>query len=227
MRKALATVSILLLGSCARAPRPAPTTPPGATAPRAAAPRAARAPSCSFCPVTLSSQEASAFGAPSGQEPNGCKAGSVSGFPIPDPNCTPGGENPTVTLDVLRNSVFRTACIRNCVTTEQKKHVTYGWYGVTSPPNNTGKNQTCELDHLVPLELGGADTLDNIWPQCGPEGASLNDRYFKQKDLVENYLAAQVKAGAMDLETARHQVAKNWTKFLAAAKQYCATSSCL
>jgi hypothetical protein len=208
MRKALATVSILLLGSCARAPRPAPTTPPGATAPRAAAPRAARAPSCSFCPVTLSSQEASAFGAPSGQEPNGCKAGSVSGFPIPDPNCTPGGENPTVTLDVLRNSVFRTACIRNCVTTEQKKHVTYGWYGVTSPPNNTGKNQTCELDHLVPLELGGADTLD-------------------KKDLVENYLAAQVKAGAMDLETARHQVAKNWTKFLAAAKQYCATSSCL
>ena len=69
------------------------------------------------------------------------------------------------------------------------------------------------------LEMGGADTLDNIWPQCGPKGVNLNDRYFKQKDLVENYLTAQVKSGAMDLETARHKIAADWTQFLAAAKQ--------
>jgi hypothetical protein len=217
MRTGFAIVLPLLLAGCARTRQPA-AIPPS---------QAAKAPSCNYCPVSLSTQASSAFGMPGGQQPNGCKTGLSNGFPLPDPNCTPGAENPTVTLDVLRNSAFRTACLRNCATTEQQKHVTYGWYGLTSPPNNTGNNQTCELDHLVPLELGGADTLDNIWPQCGPNGVSLNQRYFKQKDMVENYLAAQVKAGAIDLETARHQIATDWTPLLADAKQYCAAHNCL
>jgi hypothetical protein len=228
MRTTFAIISILILTGCARAPRPAATVPPGATTPPGiATPEAARAATCASCPVTLGNQASSAFGVPNGQQPNGCKTGISNGSPLPDPNCTPGAENPTVTLDVLRNPAFRTGCIRNCATTEQQKHVTYGWYSLTSPPDNTGPDQTCELDHLVPLELGGADTLDNIWPQCGPDGVSLNDRYFKQKDLVENYLTAQVKSGAMDLETARHQIATDWTPFLADAKQYCAAHSCL
>jgi hypothetical protein len=53
------------------------------------------------------------------------------------------------------------------------------------------------LDHLVPLEMGGADTIENIWPQCGPVGGTLRQRYFKQKDVVENYLTARVKAGSI------------------------------
>jgi hypothetical protein len=149
------------------------------------------------------------------------------GYPVPDPNCTPGAENPSVTLAVLRNSAFRTDCLRNCVTSESQKHVTYAWYGLNAPPNNSGSTQTCELDHLVPLELGGADTLDNIWPQCGPAGVRLNQRYFRLKDMVENYLAAQVKAGRMDLEAARHGIAQDWTPYLQSAQQFCATNRCL
>jgi len=220
MRIILAIVSILILTACARAPRPTVTTPPGV-----ATPQAATVATCQHCPVRLSNKASSAFGVPNGQQRNGCKTGLSNGFPLPDPNCTPGAENPTVTLDVLRNPAFRTGCIRNCATSESQKHVTYGWYSLTSPTNNTGDKQTCELDHLVPLELGGADTLDNIWPQCGPAGVSLNDRYFKQKDLVENYLTRQVKSGAMDLEEARHQIATDWTPFLAAAKQNLITSN--
>jgi hypothetical protein len=219
MRIILAVVSILILTTCARAPRPTVTTPPGV-----AAPQATTVASCQHCPVPLSNKASSAFGVSSGQQRNGCKTGLSNGFPLPDPDCTPGAENPTVTLDVLRNPAFRTGCIRNCASTESQKRVTYGWYSIPSPANNTGTTQTCELDHLVPLELGGADTLDNIWPQCGPDGVSLNDRYFKQKDLVEDYLTGQVKSGAMDLETARHQIAKDWTKFLPAAKQRLITS---
>jgi len=49
------------------------------------------------------------------------------------------------------------------------------------------------LDHLISLELGGADTLDNIWPQCGPSGVALPQRFFKEKDTVENFLAMQVR----------------------------------
>ena len=220
MRTVISTITILLLTSCTRAPRPV------ATPPAVATPEAANTAGCNHCPVALSSKASSAFGVPGSQQPNGCKTVLSNGLPLPDPHCTPGAENPTVTLDVLRNTAFRTACLRDCASTESQKHVTYGWYSLTPPPNNTGNSQTCELDHLVPLELGGADTLDNIWPQCGPDGVSLNDRYFKRKDLVENYLTAQVKSGAMDLETARHQIATDWTPFVTAAKRFCAVNNC-
>jgi hypothetical protein len=99
--------------------------------------------------------------------------------------------------------------------------VTYGQYGIPHPTNNQGPNQVCELDHLVPLELGGADTLDNIWPQCGPNQVALAKRYFKQKDMVESYLANQVKTGRMDLGKAQAAIAADWTQFAGVAANFC------
>jgi hypothetical protein len=155
-----------------------------------------------------------------------CKIGSKGGFPMPDPTCTPGAYNPTVTVAVLTNANFRTCCIRDKVESETAKKVAYSWYGITAPTHNQGQSQVCELDHLVPLEMGGADSMDNIWPQCGPNGAALMDRYFKQKDLVESYLANQVKAGSMNLSTAQHGIAKDYTQYIADAKSYCGSHSC-
>ncbi len=80
----------------------------------------------------------------------------------------------------------------------------------------------CELDHVVPLELGGADGLGNIWPECGPDAVTLDNRYFKIKDRVENYLADEVKAGRMSLDAAQQGIASDWTQFLADANRYCA-----
>lgn len=68
------------------------------------------------------------------------------------------------------------------------------------------------------MELGGADTLDNIWPQCGPDQATLNERFFKQKDWVEDYLADEVRAGRIFLGDAQAGIAKDWTQYLAAAE---------
>jgi hypothetical protein len=125
------------------------------------------------------------------------------GFILPDPACTPGAINPTVTINVLQDPNYRTSCTRDGATSAAQKNKTYGWYGLPHPANNTGANQFCELDHLISLELGGADTLENIWPQCGPDKVTLRERYFKQKDAVENYLAAQVKAGTISLHDAQ------------------------
>ncbi len=44
-----------------------------------------------------------------------CKIGTKGGFPMPDPTCTPGAYNPTVTVAVLTNANFRTCCIRDKV----------------------------------------------------------------------------------------------------------------
>jgi hypothetical protein len=152
--------------------------------------------------------------------PNGCGVRMSNGYPIPDPSCTPGGINPTVTITVLRDPAYRTRCTRDSGTSAAQKSKTYTWYKISHPSNNTGARQTCELDHLISLELGGADTLDNIWPQCGPPGVPLIKRYFKQKDLVENYLAAEVKAGNIDLTDAQYGIARDWTQYLEASKQY-------
>jgi hypothetical protein len=156
----------------------------------------------------------------------GCHTRSLNGLPVPDPKCTPGAINPTITAEVLREPVFRTACLRQQVTAEREKARTYNWYSIPHPVNNSLGSQSCELDHLVPLELGGADTLDNIWPQCGPPGTPLAQRYFKQKDVVENYLSWRVKRGEMDLAQAQKGVASNWTQYLAQAKQHCTSQGC-
>jgi hypothetical protein len=38
--------------------------------------------------------------------------------------------------------------------------------------------------------------------------------------MVENYLAAQAKAGNMNLSDAQYGIARDWTQYLDAAKQY-------
>lgn len=143
-------------------------------------------------------------------------------YPLPDARCTPGGINPSVTEDVLRDSRWRTQCTRNCQVDEAGKHAAYAWYGIVRPRHNSGENQACELDHLVPLELGGADGLGNIWPECGPDDTTLRQRYFKLKDRVENYLADEVRAGRMPLAQAQHGIASDWIHYLPDANRYCA-----
>jgi hypothetical protein len=149
-----------------------------------------------------------------------CSTRTINGYPVPDPACTPGAINPTVTLNVLQNDEFRTGCERNTASSPREKAETYDAYNILHPANNRGRNQICELDHLVSLELGGADSIDNIWPQCGPDDVELAHRYFKIKDGVENYLATEVRAGHMSLAEAQHGIARNWTQYIEKARIY-------
>jgi hypothetical protein len=179
--------------------------------------------------------QASAAACPAGVDPksstplaavtsgSGCTVKTSHGFSLPDPGCTPGAINPTVDLLILKSGKFKTGCERNVATSATKKATTYAIYTIKKPTKNTGLTQSCELDHLVSLELGGADTLDNIWPQCGPPGVKLAKRYFKIKDGVENYLAAKVKAGGITLKDAQQGIATDWTQYIAEAAAYGAT----
>jgi hypothetical protein len=155
-----------------------------------------------------------------------CSVSSKNGFLVPDPKCTPGAINPSLTLDVLKNPNFATACVRDKATQPIDKAATYRWYQIPKPTQNAGETQTCELDHFISLELGGADTLDNIWPQCGPSGVTLDKRFFKRKDTVENYLAKQVRDGKMSLTDAQKGIAADWTQYLTVAEQDCPGGQC-
>jgi hypothetical protein len=60
-----------------------------------------------------------------------------------------------------------------------------------------------ELDHLVPLELGGSNDMTNFWVEAG--------KIPNPKDKVENQLHAMMCAGQISLHTAQLDIAHNWT----------------
>lgn len=71
----------------------------------------------------------------------------------------------------------------------------YPAYGVASG------TQT-ELDHLVPLELGGDNDAANLWPEVPPTP--------NPKDSVENALNAAVCDGRVSLASAQRAIAQDW-----------------
>jgi len=181
---------------------------------------AAKKVTCATCPVAAVDAHATT---PLGSvnKTSGCHVQNGSaGLPMQDPDCTPGALNPTVTEAILKSDNFRTGCVRNCITSESAKHIVYTNYGIRED------RATCELDHLVPLELGGADSLNNIWPQCGPAHAKGMKIFFKEKDQVEDYLTTRVKSGDMSLRDAQERIAKDWTTIREEAATFCASHKC-
>jgi hypothetical protein len=87
------------------------------------------------------------------------------------------------------------------------KREAYGEYG-----RSKEKGKCCEVDHLIPLELGGSNRLKNLWPE--PYDIEWNARV---KDRLENHLHAMVCSGEIDLPKAQAAIARNW---IAAYKQY-------
>jgi hypothetical protein len=62
-----------------------------------------------------------------------------------------------------------------------------------------------ELDHLVPLELGGDNSNRNLWPE-----PALPVPGFHQKDQLENFLHDAVCGGRMALVDAQTGIASDW-----------------
>jgi hypothetical protein len=144
---------------------------------------------------------------------SGCQANAA----LQDTACTPGDIIAANTKAVICDPAFRTSTIRDSVTTPAQKAMVYDMYNIPHPPNNTGSNQKCEIDHLVSLELGGNDTMANLWPQCSPGYAGWTAAGFRDKDKFENYLHRQVCAGAIQLPDAQQEIAGDWFKFWVAA----------
>jgi hypothetical protein len=149
-----------------------------------------------------------AWGRPS--KATGCK--SAQG--LPDLDCTPGDIVRAETADVICSSDFKTGSVRNQTTTAAEKNRVYQAYAIPHPAHNTGTSQVCEIDHLVSLELGGADTIANLWPQCSPGYENWQGPGFRDKDGFENYLWFHVCINRdVSLEDAQVQIASDWRKY--------------
>jgi hypothetical protein len=137
--------------------------------------------------------------------PTSCNA--VDNGVLPDPVCTPGAADPRVTQDNIDSTICvpgYTKTVRPPVSyTEPLKFKLMAAYGYTDSASNY------ELDHLIPLEIGGAPAdVRNLWPE--PHYTTPNSY---DKDTLENYLNEQVCSGAIDLKTAQNEIATNWVKY--------------
>lgn len=122
---------------------------------------------------------------------------SVSAPTMPDPRKTPGDvltTDPRVICAPGYAQAVRTV-------SEALRAQVFQSYGVVNPP--PGKYQ---IDHLIPLELGGSRGLRNLWPQSyGTPGVNAT-----VKDRLEARLHKLACEGAISFDTARRAIASNW-----------------
>ena len=123
-------------------------------------------------------------------------SGCVRRGPLPDPACTPGSVRTTDRGVVCTPGSSRRA--RN-VSFLLKLRI-YRAYGVLFH-----RRGSYEIDHLVPLELGGANDAANLWPQPAQPAPG-----FHEKDALENRLHQRVCAGALSLPVAQREIAGDW-----------------
>jgi hypothetical protein len=88
--------------------------------------------------------------------------------------------------------------------TPRMKRIVAARYGLTlAQIHRRGQGRCCEIDHLIPRELGGADAVDNLWPQ--PWAAAI------VKDRAENAAHRAVCAGTLTL-TAAQAAMRAWPR---------------
>ena len=111
---------------------------------------------------------------------------------LPDPAMTPG---------IVRTTDASLVCHSTTKAIRQPGiQAVYALYGATKK-----KGVCCEIDHLISLELGGDNGVKNEWPQPYEPRPGAHE-----KDVVENYLHAQVCSGKMSLADAQKQIAMDW-----------------
>ncbi len=123
---------------------------------------------------------------------------------LPDARCTPGEADPRVTQANVGSTICRrgyTASVRPPleVTHAIKVRLTRA-YGIGALPF-----AQVELDHLVPLSLGGSSSEANLWPQLRSGPHNVDD-----KDAVAVRLNRKVCSGRMSLADAQRAIAADW-----------------
>jgi hypothetical protein len=205
-RLALVLLAALVLAGCAaRSTLPVSVFTPSATPTGAYSPPASPGagdvpgiPAASAAPLQTAHDPGQVTGTLAGP----CRYRGTAPQYLPDPGCTPGSYDPAVTAAVICAHGFTTRGYRppEADTERFKFGDAYPAYGV--PPGTR-----TELDHLVPLELGGDNSAANLWPEVPPTP--------NPKDAVEGALHQWVCAAPASqqqgrLASAQQAIAADW-----------------
>lgn len=131
--------------------------------------------------------------------------GWAAGPPVtPNPKLTPGATLPVTKADLCVPGYSQK--VRHVPESLKKK--VYVEYGIKSP-----RPREYEVDHLISLELGGSNSIKNLWP----ESYLTRPWNARVKDGLENRLHSLVCKGKISLPDAQKAIAADW---IAAYKKY-------
>jgi hypothetical protein len=119
---------------------------------------------------------------------------------FPDYAKTPGKVDPDLIKDILCAKDFTTTSVRDV--SEELKDKVFASYGMQPSKDPC----PCEVDHFIPLELGGSNDEENLWPQSyitKPWNALV-------KDKLEDRLHSEVCKGNTALKDAQEEIRTNW-----------------
>jgi hypothetical protein len=122
------------------------------------------------------------------------------GVDLPTPGVTPGWPVWSDDLDTVCNTYTYT----RRRTTSSMKEEAYSKYGI-----NFHLPGQYQIDHLVPLCLGGADSQENLWPQSY-DNPAWN---AKKKDELERVICRMVCDHRYPLADAQTKIRENWIDF--------------
>lgn len=218
-QRVVVSIATMLLAGCSALPLS--PSPKGVTA---SSPLAGSAPTSSSAPVTAATSWPLVAVAGAGWTAHGlggvpytvmhCTAGTAifrgRVQPLPDPRCTPGAIDTAVTQATIGQTICRYGGFTESVRppyrlTEPAKYQAMTAYG------DGWSARPYEFDHLVPLELGGASTTANLWPERNVGGIGRGSYVHNSKDQVENDLHSAVCSGQVPLAAAQQDIAANWT----------------
>lgn len=149
-------------------------------------------------PPTSSHRRLYGLGVPVLLGPRSKRTGCHARGPLPDPGCTPGAYYPKATLAKICVTGY-TARVRHVSSTTQAK--VYAAYGIDHHLEGQ-----YEIDHLVPLELGGSNSIANLFPEAARPRPG-----YHEKDQVENATHDTACTRRRPLRTLQRQIAKDWT----------------
>lgn len=125
---------------------------------------------------------------------------------LPDPVCTPGSLGDDVTQATIRITICSHGWTRTVrADTTGVRKAAMAAYG-----ESPSASVSTEMDHLVPLELGGSNDVSNLWPE--PSDLRLA-QFRNRKDDVENALKSAVctLVRPIALLDAQRAIATDWT----------------
>lgn len=125
------------------------------------------------------------------------ESGCLAEESLPDKDCTPGAIFENATKEEICITGY-SATVRNVSVSLKKKVFTQ--YGIKYPV----PFGSYEVDHLIPLALGGSNDIANLWPK------SADYPGFYEKNITGNYLKEEVCRGSIALSVAQERIANNW-----------------
>ena len=120
-----------------------------------------------------------------------------NGVTLPDPKSTPGAAYADVTATEICDLHYVLGVRQPRFNDKVEAFANYGV--------SIHDREFFQVDHLIPISLGGSNDLKNLWPQpyAGSRGADAKDR-------LERQLRGLVCSHKLSLKAAQQAIAKNW-----------------